>query len=86
MAEHEQVRSGTFVGRLQPRRRRRRTPWARAWVREATLAALVGVHGGWYAGRQHGQRRCDLSAVASPLWPPLPYPSQPPTYCSRVVI
>uniref|UniRef100_A0A8R7V6L3 Uncharacterized protein n=1 Tax=Triticum urartu TaxID=4572 RepID=A0A8R7V6L3_TRIUA len=28
-AEHEQVRCGDFVGPLQPRRRRRWTPWAR---------------------------------------------------------
>ena len=36
------------------------------------LAALMGVHGGWYAGR----------AAASPLWPPPCYPSQPPLLLS----
>ena len=40
---------------------------------KATLAALVGVHGGWYAGHQHVLRCCDLSAVASPVWRPLSF-------------
>ncbi|XP_044432381.1 uncharacterized protein [Triticum aestivum] len=72
----EQVRSGTFVGRLQPRRKRRRTPWARAWMSDEHLSSRPMLH---TAATPEPLSRLTSPPSSPPTSPQDNLPSPPPT-------